>query len=263
MAPRTKHLQNPPFTESLPEAIYFRVAQMPADATYPQHSHAWGEFVYSYHGVMEVKLANRHYLAPPQYGIWLPPKVEHTGMNRYEAFHSSLYVGEELCGSLPDTACALAVSPLVRAILDHLRLHAPASPRTESDERLLRVLVDHLGLAECVGSYLPTSEDPVLSRVLHDLEQNPADNRSLPELAHAANTTERTLIRRCQRDLGMTLMAWRQRLRVVRAMPLLEAGQPVERIALDLGYASASAFIAMFRRLMDETPDEYRRRIRA
>ena len=66
-------------------------------------------------------------------------------------------------------------------------------------------------------------------------------------------------MRRSQRDLGMSLAEWRQRLRVVRAMPLLEAGQTVETIALDLGYGSASAFITMFKRLMGSTPDEFRR----
>ena len=66
-------------------------------------------------------------------------------------------------------------------------------------------------------------------------------------------------MRRCQRDLGMSLAEWRQRLRVVRAMPLLEAGQTVETIALDLGYGSASAFISMFKKLMGTTPDEYRK----
>ena len=39
----------------------------------------------------------------------------------------------------------------------------------------------------------------------------------------------------------------------------LEAGDKVESIALDLGYGSASAFITMFRRLMNVTPDEFRR----
>jgi AraC-like DNA-binding protein len=43
-------------------------------------------------------------------------------------------------------------------------------------------------------------------------------------------------------------------------MPMLEAGRTVEAIALDLGYGSASAFIAMFRKLMGTTPDEFRRR---
>lgn len=254
-----KRLQIPPFSEALPAPIFFRTACMPAEATYPQHRHAWGEFVYSYSGVMEVKLAKHHYLAPPQYGIWLPPDVEHVGLNRYEACHCSLYIAKELCQALPLTACALTVSPLVRAVLDHLREHPPALPRTGGEERLLQVLLDQLALAPCAGSYLPTSDDPLLGPVLRMLEENPGDNRTLPELAHAAHTTERTLLRRFQRDLGISFVEWRQRLRVVKAMPLLESGRTVETIAFDLGYGSASAFIGMFRRLMGVTPDEFRK----
>ena len=40
---------------------------------------------------------------------------------------------------------------------------------------------------------------------------------------------------------------------------MLDAGQTVESIALDLGYSSASAFITMFRRLTGTTPDEFRK----
>ena len=256
VAPR---LYLPPFADTLPAPIFFRSAVMPAQAIYPQHRHAWGEFVYSYSGVMEVKLADHHYLAPPQYGIWLPPDVEHVGLNRCEACHCSLYVSKELTVALPQSTCALTVSPLVRAMLDELRQHPPALPRTPAQERLLQVLVDQLAQAPVAGSYLPTSDDPVLAPVLRALQAQPGDNRSLPELARMANTTERTLLRRFQRDLGMSFAEWRQRLRVVTAMPLLEAGQTVEIMALDLGYGSASAFIGMFRRLMGVTPDEFRR----
>lgn len=254
-----RHFRMPPFSESLPAPIWFRTACMPSEATYPQHRHPWGEFVYSFSGVMEVKLADVHYLAPPPYGIWLPPNVEHRGLNRHEACHCSLYIAAELCANLPGSTCALTVAPLVRALLDHLRQHPPGLPRSPEEERLLQVLVDRLAHAERAGSYLPTSGDPLLAPVLTALEANPGDNRSLPELARAANTTERTLMRRCQRDLGMSLPEWRQRLRVVKAMPLLETGRTVESIALDLGYGSSSAFIAMFRKLMGITPDEFRK----
>jgi len=259
MPNKTERLRIAPSGEVLPAPICFRTVRTPAEATYPQHRHAWGEFVYSFSGVMELKLDNRHYLAPPQYGIWLPPQVEHTGLTHYETWHCSLYIAVELSAALPRTTCALTVSPLVRALLDHLRQQAPELPRTDQLERLLRVLVDQLAQAECAGSYLPTSNDPLLGPVLRWLDAQPGDTRSLPELARAAHTTERTLMRRCQRDLGMSFAEWRQRLRVVKAMPLLEAGQTVENIALDLGYCSASAFITMFRRLMGITPDEFRK----
>ncbi|WP_166362613.1 AraC family transcriptional regulator [Pseudomonas akapageensis] len=249
----------PPFSYELPAPIFFRTACLPAQAAYPRHRHAWGEFVYSFSGVMEIELANHHYLAPPQYGIWLPPEVEHMGFNRHAACHCSLYLAPELCSAMPSSTCALTVTPLVRAILEELRANPVQSPQTDEQERLLRVLVDQLARAPHAGSYLPSSSDPLLGPVLRALEACPADPRSLPELARAANTTERTLMRRCQRDLGMSFVEWRQRLKVVEALALLEKGQTVETIGLDLGYSSASAFISMFRRMMGTTPDEYRK----
>lgn len=254
-----KHLYQPPFCDALPEPIYFRIATMPADAAYPRHSHPWGEFVYSFSGVMEVMVGKRQYLAPAQYGLWLPAGTDHQGFNRYQACHCSIYIAPELCASLPDTTCGLALSPLIGAMLEQLRQQPPTPPYDGVTERLLRVFIDQLTLAERVGSYLPSSNDPVLERVLALLHAQPGDTRSVAALARAVHTTERTLMRRCQRDLGMNLAEWRQRLRTLKAMPRLEAGEKVESIALDLGYASASAFIAMFRRLMGVTPDEYRR----
>jgi AraC-like DNA-binding protein len=256
-------LQIPLSSPALPTAIMFRCAAVPAEGLYPEHRHAWGEFVYSFSGVMEVKLADRHYLAPPQYGVWLPPDVMHVGLNRLAAHHCSVYIAPQACLAMPNTPCAVTVSPLVRALLDHLRQSPPqpdlAQPANERELRLLQVLVDLLGEAPCAGSYLPSSDDPALIALLAQLEANPADNRTLPALAKTVHLTERTLMRRCQRDLGMSLNEWRQRLRVVKATALLEAGQSVEAIGLDLGYSSASAFIAMFKRLMGTTPDEFRR----
>ncbi|WP_295957643.1 helix-turn-helix transcriptional regulator [Rhodoferax sp.] len=253
------HLETAPFTSALPASMFFRTGSVQADSRYPQHRHAWGEFVYAFSGVIEVKVADHHYLAPPQYGIWLPPDVEHMGLNRYEVVHCSLYMAAEHCGALPKNPCALTVSPLVRSLLEHLRQQPGTLPRSDAQERLLQVLADQLALAPCAGSYLPSSDDPLLGAVLRALEAQPGDNRTLPEIAHAAHTTERTLLRRFQRELGMSFVEWRQRLRVVKAMPLLDAGQTVETVALDLGYASASAFISMFRRLMGVTPDEFRK----
>ena len=247
----------------LPAPIMFRSAHVPAQGVYPQHQHAWGEFVYAFSGVMEVKLAQQHLLAPPQYGIWLPPDVEHIGLNRLEAHYCSLYVARDGCADLPSTACALTVSPLVRAMLDHLRQQAPTTADTAQQARLMQVLVDQLALAACANSYLPHSDDPLLAPILQALHDDPGDNRSIADFARVFHTTERTLVRRCQRDLGMSLSEWRQRLRVVTALPRLEAGDKVESIALDLGYGSASAFIVMFRRLMEVTPDEYRRSVAA
>lgn len=41
------------------------------------------------------------------------------------------------------------------------------------------------------------------------------------------------------------------------ALPRLAAGESVTRVALDLGYASPSAFTRMFRRVLGVSPSEY------
>lgn len=259
MPDTARSLHQPPYRDTLPAPIVFRAARMPAQASYPRHHHAWGEFVYSFSGVMEVQIGGDHLIASPQYGIWLPPEVEHRGLNRREAEHSSLYIRPPLCGGLPDRACAMAVSPLARALLEHLRADPPGVPATAQQQRLLQVLVDQLAQARSVGSYLPHSDDPVIGPLLQLLDEQPGDSRSLAGLAATLHTTERTLSRRFQRVLGMSFAEWRQRLRVVKALPRLEAGEKVESIALDLGYGGASAFIAMFRRMTGDTPDGHRR----
>lgn len=260
MPRKTQQVLIAPFAHTLPAPIVFRSAPMPEDGIYPAHNHPWGEFVYAVSGVVEVQFEGGHYLVPPQYGIWLPPNIHHLGQNRRAAWHSSVYVGAAWCAPMPAHVTALTVTPLIREMMEHLRQQPPAMPPGGDEARFLQVLVDLLARAERVGSYLPTSDDPVIRKILALLEHDPGDSRSVAELAAYANTSERTLMRRCQQTLGMSFAEWRQRLRVVKAMPLLADGWTVERIALEFGYASSSAFITMFRRLTGETPDEYRRR---
>jgi AraC-like DNA-binding protein len=252
-------LTSPLYGDHLPESAVYRSAVVPANAAYPEHQHAWGEFVYSYSGVMEVKVGKDLYLIPPQYGFWLPEGVRHQGLNRYEAHHCSLYISRDLLNDMPTTCCALSISNLLRNLLEHLLETSPTLPYSEKVRRFISVIVDQLSEAPQMGSYLPGTNDPALSTVLTYLENHPDANDTLHTLATLANTTERTLSRRAQRDLGMPLGEWRNRLRVIRAMGKLEAGLTVENIALDLGYASASAFIAMFKRQTQTTPDEYRK----
>ena len=94
--------------------------------------------------------------------------------------------------------------------------------------------------------------------MLSALEKNPADNTSLAQWAKQVYTTERTLSRRCQQELGMSFAQWRQRLRFLHSVSLLEQGKTVQEVALDLGYSSSSAFIAMFQQVSGTTPQRFR-----
>lgn len=255
--PNTRHLRLPPFTEALPRPIFFRTEHMPANATYPALCHRWGEFVYSFTGIMEIEVGGSYFLVPPSMGIWIPEGFRHTGFNHQEVIHCSIYITPRLCAGMPQEPCAVIVSSLARSLLEYLRELPPAHHDDRATARLLRVLADQLLKCTTTGSYLPYTEEPPLDAILQALRSDPADPRSLTELAHDFHIGKRTLIRRCDRELGMSLNEWRQRLRLVNALPRLQLGQSVESVALDLGYSTASAFIAMFRRFMGVSPGRF------
>lgn len=86
----------------------------------------------------------------------------------------------------------------------------------------------------------------------------PANDQGLEYWADRTAISARTLSRRFVQETGFNFTAWRQRARLMRSLEMLAAGMSVTAIALDLGYATASAFIGVFRRTFGATPAAYR-----
>jgi AraC-like DNA-binding protein len=55
----------------------------------------------------------------------------------------------------------------------------------------------------------------------------------------------------------MSFGRWRQQLHILIALQRLAQGASVQTIALDLGYADASAFVTMFRKALGKPPARY------
>ncbi|MFT4183297.1 MAG: helix-turn-helix transcriptional regulator [Rhizobium sp.] len=239
-----------------PRPVSFRTETYKAGTVFPSKSQPWGELNYALAGVAEFVIRGVRYLSPPHYAIWLPPDTMHGAWNQHDLRYVTVYVERALCADLPSEPSTLSISPLLKAILADFAARDVMLPETEEDLRLAQVLVDQIRLAPRCESYLPLSDDPLLQPVLRALQADPGDRNSLAERARRMGTTERTLSRRCHDDLGISFNEWRQRLKLIEALALIEAGEPVQRIAARLGYSSASAFIAMFRRLTGNSPTQ-------
>ena len=187
----------------------------------------------------------------------------HSCYNSQAIVYRSLYLSAELSRRLPATPCTLAISAILKAILSDFAERGVNLPTSAQALRLARDVMDQLECAQPHDDYLPYGRTPALREVLDALQAEPGDNRSLAQWAQQVHSTERTLARHCQRELGMTFGEWRQRLRFLAAIEALEAGRGIQQIAFDLGYSSPSAFISMFRRLAGTTPEQYRLASRA
>lgn len=255
-----KVIYQPPL--DAPQLRYFmRYEQANARTEYLPHAHAWGQLILVKSHVLEMQVEGERLLTPADIPVWIPPGQLHSSYNHRQAQFRTFNLAAPLCADLPRRACLLLVDPIAHAILDEFAEQQIEQPETDAQWRLCEVLRDRLQLAQVQESYLPTSDDKFLAPVLHALEAHPGDNTTLAGWAARVFTTERTLARRCQQQLHMTFGEWRQRLRFLRAIVLLEQGESVQSIAHELGYSSASALIVMFQQQAGTTPERYRARL--
>ena len=123
--------------------------------------------------------------------------------------------------------------------------------------RIAALIVDELRTAAVAPLHLPLPADPRAAKVTRALQSDPSDQRSLAGFAKSCGASPRTLARIFRRETGLSFGAWRQQLRLLRALERLAKGDAVTMIALELGYESPSAFIAMFGRAFGVTPGRY------
>ncbi len=246
--------------EGMDGPFYFRATEFSADSLALPHSHSWGSLNYTAQGTMEMESQGQRFLSPPQHAVWVPPGVTHSGLVRDAVVYRSLYIGPELCGDLPADPCTIPVGPIVKSVFADFAVRDLHVPETEADLRPAQVVVDQVARSKSEGRFLPAARSPALAALLAALHEEPGSNRSMAEWAASVHMTERTLARLCHRELGMSFGDWRQRLRFLHAIDALDEGHSVQRIAFDLGYSTASAFISMFQRESGTTPDQYRRR---
>jgi AraC-like DNA-binding protein len=55
----------------------------------------------------------------------------------------------------------------------------------------------------------------------------------------------------------MSFQQWQRQIRLLSGLIRLADGQPVTTVAMEVGYDSPSAFIAMFKRALGTTPSQY------
>ncbi|RFP24121.1 AraC family transcriptional regulator [Duganella sp. BJB488] len=220
----------------------------------PTHSHARGQAIGALSGLLTIGTERERLVVPPGYAIWMPPHHPH-GLDAHGPTSGwSVYVAPDACAALPALPQVFQVSGLLREAVLRASAWPQAPAPAAAQERIVAVVLDELAAAAREQLVLTMPTDRRALKIALALAADPADARSLNEWADWAAIAPRTLTRRFAEETGLSFTDWRQRARLMRAVELLAAGQAVTAVALELGYDSLSAFIAMFRREMGVAP---------
>jgi transcriptional regulator GlxA family with amidase domain len=105
----------------------------------------------------------------------------------------------------------------------------------------------------------PTPLGAELEPLLRWLEDNTGAELTLEDIAAHAGMSTRTLNRRFREQTGSTPLQWLHRARIRQAQYLLEStAHPVDRVATQVGFGSATAFRDRFKRIVGTSPNAYR-----
>ncbi|MFY0574026.1 AraC family transcriptional regulator [Cystobacter fuscus] len=206
------------------------------------HRHREAQLVVSLRGTATIGTGDQDWTVTPRSMLWLASDTPHRVHTT--ADHHWLVL------SFPPEFVARAtgwveVSGFVHDLVERIG-HAPDPERRA---RLTAVLVDEL--------VEPVPVNARLRRVTELVTLHPAT--SVAALARAVGMSERTFRRWFRADVGTSFTRWHQQRVVYRAIEQLDRGDSVKCVAADLGYTSTSAFIAMFKRVMNVSPRRYLR----
>lgn len=216
----------------------------------------WDQLLYTVSGAMTVRASADTWVVPAHRALWLPDGSAATVITRGRTAVRALYLDQGL-RRLGDEARVVNLTPLGRELLAHTVAVCPLDLDDRSHDALLTVLLDHLGTLPDAPLHLPTPVDPRARDAAAALLDDPA--LGLVEVATRVGASRRTLERRFRFETGLTLAMWQRRARALRAVELLAEGESVTAVAMTVGYATPSSFVASFRAELGATPGSFRR----
>jgi AraC-like DNA-binding protein len=228
--------------------------RMPAGTVFDWHTHEDHQLAWASHGVLTVRSGSEAWVLPPTRALWIPAGVRHETLSEGVATMRTAYVRVGSCSISWSTCTPVVVSALVAELLRYLEDDGPpTSHRTHAEELLVDLLQPVVSLSFDVR--MPTDDRAL--RVAKSLMEDPADDRTLAAWGLDVGASSRTLTRTFIAETGLPFARWRALIRLQRAMEALGAKEPVAEVARKVGYESASAFVAAFRRETGITPARY------
>jgi len=261
-----------PFEPTPARPVRCRARAMGHDTQFEPHHHPWGQLAYCASGLLQVTVSapqgaagdlpavETTTIVPPSRAVWIPPGAQHAVTMLETSQLHTLYVDASVVPANWRCSRVLVVSPLLRELvlgMDRPQ-HAQHAGRQQALATLVLAEMEHAP-TQPLGVPMP---DPVRGdrrlRALCEAVMNaPAQHATLADWAAHSGASERTLARLFRDELGMGFQRWRQQVVLAHALPMLARGTPVSRVAAASGYASDSAFTAMFRAALGQPPTRF------
>jgi AraC-like DNA-binding protein/ligand-binding sensor protein len=128
--------------------------------------------------------------------------------------------------------------------------------------RLLKIFAQHLSLL-CNQLMIREKniEPPMIARAKQFIDEHQDEDISLPDVSKAVNTSTFYFCKMFKKATGINFTEYLSRVRIEKAKNLLlNPNARVSEVAYDVGFQSLTHFNRVFRKLVGESPTDYRKK---
>jgi len=221
----------------------------------PVHQHEQGQMIYMLRGVAKIVTPQHIWLLSPGRAIWLPGGLSHGLQAIDHVVTQNIYLTPQASRQFGSHCRGLAATPLLHTLITAgLEEGLPA----ERQALIAALLSDELSrLPTSMLCHVTLPRDRRVRQVCDTLCRELDHTATLSWWGQKVGASERTLARLFREETNLSFSEWRQQIRLLEAVCNLARGAAIGKLAQELGYASASAFIAMFRKKLGVSPLRY------
>ena len=231
-------------------------SEMPGESNW--HKHSGGQFIIVDNGTTHLRTEFGAWIIPAPRVGWVPPGVRHASRTGGRGRGWVVLASPSSSRGLPKEVCVLQVSALMRAALECL---SREGPQDAARHRLLwRVVASEMRYTTAEPFEVTMPATPRMLQAVQGILKCPTITNNLDQLARVAGMSRRSFTRHFHEETGLSFSRWKRAVIAHHAMERIASGHKVSTVALDVGYDSVSAFVAMFRRKYGAAPRAFLRK---
>ncbi len=238
--------------------VLVKTIDMPKGYIDALHQHTWHQIIFPIKGLLQTQTEHYQHLVPHTSALFVPAGVQHESIALSNTIFVGIYLNPEFGATYEPQVRTIALTPFLNELLQEIRRQCEGETSHEEVLHLLAVLHDQILKSNVQTFQLLLPQDRRLKLIFEALTDKPALDWSLKQWGEKVGASERTLSRLFAKEFNTSFQLWRQQIRLIYSLSLLDEELSIQSIADKVGYQNDSSYIKAFKAYFDMTPQQFR-----
>ncbi|KAB2111936.1 helix-turn-helix transcriptional regulator [Vibrio alginolyticus] len=238
--------------------VLVKTIDMPKGHIDALHQHTWHQIIFPIKGLLQTQTEHYQHLVPHTSALFVPAGVQHESIALSNTIFVGIYLNPEFGATYEPQVRTIALTSFLNELLQEIRRLCEGETSHEEVLHLLAVLHDQILKRNVQTFQLLLPQDRRLKLIFERLTDEPALSCSLKEWGEKIGASERTLSRLFAKEFNTSFLLWRQQIRLIYSLSLLDESLSIQAIADLVGYQNDSSYIKAFKAYFDMTPQQFR-----